>query len=134
MNKALNFLLIFLIYQNVVFSQETMLWRDVDIQKFGKETIYKNLKGEKLTGLFKIADYNGAYSKITFSDGLISKTKFNYDSDGILYSKINYKNGLKNGEFTVYYTDESIKRKGFYIAGKKMKNGVPTIKKVMKLQ
>ncbi|MBE7628563.1 toxin-antitoxin system YwqK family antitoxin [Tenacibaculum piscium] len=119
MNKVFNFLLLFFISQNAIFSQKTMLWRDVDIQKFGKETIYKNLKGETLDGDFKIAERNGAYSKVTFTNGLISKSKLNYDSDGVLYSEINYKNSLKDGDFTIYYTDKSIKRKGTYIVGNK---------------
>ena len=119
MRKAFIYFIILFLFQNVIFSQETMLWRDVDIQKFGKETIYKDLKGDKLKGTFKIAEHDGSYSEISFTDGIIFNMRINYDSNGNLLSEVNYKNGLKEGGFTTYFEDKSIEQKGTFSAGKK---------------
>ena len=119
MKKILLNLIILFLFINVIYSQETMLWRDIDIQKFGKETIYKDLKGDQLKGTFKIAERDGSYSKISFTDGIISDTRINYDSNGNLSSEVNYKNGIKDGDFTSYFDDKTIEQKGTFSSGEK---------------
>ncbi len=100
-------------------AQTLTAWKKVQIERFGTESIFKDLDGKKLNGKYKIASKSGNYAEITFEKGHIQGERLDYNSDEQLVSRKKYFDVKVNGEWTFFDENGKIKATENYKNGKK---------------
>ncbi|MCZ4242614.1 toxin-antitoxin system YwqK family antitoxin [Pedobacter punctiformis] len=106
------------------FSQEKTIYFDADWQPTTKnKMVYFRPVPKAVNGKFLFKDYYKS-GKLQFEGFSLSKTeeKFEglvtyYGEDGQNLGQSNFKNGILNGDFTIYYPDGKLKSKGTYLGG-----------------
>ncbi len=120
-------------------AQETyLMWSDVETQRFGKEVLFKS-DNKFLNGSYKLAENSGAYTEVTFKNGKMVGTKKDFDfsgnieqemnfnqegkadgksisyfQNGKISDDLNYKNGLKEGEWKTYTKKGELRKTEIY--------------------
>lgn len=101
-----------------VSAQAYLMWNEVETQRFGKETLYKDKSGNLLDGHYKIAERSGAYSDLHFKNGKKDGKSTDYDFKERVIKKATYKNGKTNGKYTTYHQNGKIRTEGDFDMGK----------------
>jgi len=96
----------------IAYQEFTDYYIDGQIQSI---TTFSNVDSEINHGYSKYFYQNGKLeSEGLYENGKKENLWKTYDTAGILYATIEYKNGKQYGEFIRYYSDGKIKRKDFY--------------------
>lgn len=114
-------LLLLAILSVVVGKSQTLTsWDEIKTQRFGKLTIYKTKKDKPLDGDYKIASESGRYSVIHFNEGKIDGKRKDYNSNDELTCLRNYSDGLADGKWEYYDTQNGdVETLEHYKKGKK---------------
>lgn len=85
-------------------AQQLTSWKEIKIQRFGKESIYTTKENIPLKGYYKVASDKGNYSEIHFVEGKITGARKNYNTQGKLTGDFKYKEGKPHGKW-IYYDE-----------------------------
>lgn len=99
------------------FSQNLLLETDIQIQRFGKETYYKDKDNNLLNGHFKIADNRGNYSDVIFKEGKKDGESTDYDYAGRVIKTREYRDGRNYGTYKTYHQNGNIETTGVFLNG-----------------
>ncbi|PIE83757.1 MAG: hypothetical protein CSA07_05570 [Bacteroidia bacterium] len=92
---------------------------EVDVRRFGAKSLYVMAGGahERLDGRYKIADAQGNYQDVGFSDGVKEGDCKRYDYKDRLLSEASYRDGRMEGAYRAYHQNGKVSQKGRYSSG-----------------